>query len=245
MNKGGRRRRRARRRVRSPISGGSSSAAFLFPCSHLDSGDHNESSVDVRREVSSKREEELSRGTSFGPVAKRWNGRAYPPIGFKIDIPFVGRPTAISRKNRGRLWRAFLSRSPSPSSSTCSFSSSSSPSLSFRASSFSLSTFRGERQLLRPLPRRVVTTSDNTMAAALPTRLSRADRRERRSSGNYGLSRCALDNRPEDVRGYTRLSRCRLEISSRDDSSINRFWRGLARPSEAERQDALRARWWV
>lgn len=74
-------------------------------------------------------------------------------------------------------------------------------------------------------------------------RLSRADRQERRSSGNYGLSRCALDNQPEDVRGYTRLSQCRLEISSRDNSSINRFWRGLAWPSEAERQDALRARW--
>lgn len=28
--------------------------------------------------------------TSLGPVAKRWNGQAYPPIGFKIDIPFVG-----------------------------------------------------------------------------------------------------------------------------------------------------------
>lgn len=122
-------------------------------------------------------------------------------------------------------------------------SSSLSLSLLFWISSFPLSSFYGERQLLRPLPRRVVTTSDNTMAAALPTRLSRADRRERRSSGNYGLSRCALDNRPEDVRGYTRLSQCRLEISSRDDSSINRFWRGLARPSAAERQDVLRAQW--
>jgi len=111
--------------------------------------------------------------------------------------------------------------------------------------SFSLFSFYGERQLLRPLPRRVVTTSDNTMAAALPTRLSRADRRERRSSGNYGLSRCALDNQSEDVHGYTQLSQCRLEISSRDDSSINRFWRGLARPSEAEQQDALRAQWRV
>lgn len=175
----------------------------------------------------------------MGPVAKRWNGQAYPPIGFKIDIPFVGRPTAISRKNRERLWRAFLSFSlsllllplllPSVSLSTC-------------TSSFSLSSFYGERQLLRPLPRRVVTTSDNTMAAALPTRLSRTDRQKRRSSGNYGLSRCALDNRPEDVRGYTRLSRCRLEISSRDDFSINRFWRGLEQPSEAKRQDVLRVR---
>jgi len=226
VNKGGRRRRRVRRRIRSPISGGSSSATFLFSCSHLDSGDHNESSVDVRREVSSEREEKLSRGTSLGPVAKRWNGQAYPPIGFKIDIPFVGRPTAISRKNRGRLWRAFLFRS-----FFFFFFFFLSVSLILRASSFSLSSFYGERQLLRLLPRRVVTTSDNTMAAALPTRLSRADRRERRSSGNYGLSRCALDNRPEDVRGYTRLSQCRLEISSRDDSSINRFWHGLARPS--------------
>lgn len=97
MNKGGRRR-RVRRRIRSPISGGSSSAAFLFPCSHLDSGDHNESSVDVRREVSLEREEEFSRGTSLGPVAKRWNGQAYPPIGFKIDIPFVGRPNRSLEK---------------------------------------------------------------------------------------------------------------------------------------------------
>jgi hypothetical protein len=70
VNKGGRQRRRVRRRIRSPISGGSSSAAFLFPCSHLDSGDHNESSVDVRREVSSEREEERSRGTSLGPVGR-------------------------------------------------------------------------------------------------------------------------------------------------------------------------------
>jgi len=54
------------------------------------------------------------------------------------------------------------------------------------------------------------------MAAALPTRLSRADRREQRSSGNYGLSRCALDNQPEDVRGYSRRY-ARPEISSRDD----------------------------
>lgn len=244
MNNGGRPWRRVRRCIRSPISGGSSSAAFLFPCSHLDSGDHNESSVDVCREVSSKREEELSRGTSLGPVAKRWNGQAYPPIGFKIDIPFVGRLTAISRKkSRKTLARVSLSLLlffffP------FSFLSVSLLHTSW-ASSFSLSSFYGERQLLRPLPRRVVTTSDNTMAAALPTRLSRADRRERRSSGNYGLSRCALDNRPEDVHGYTRLSQCRLEISSRDDSSINRFWRGLARPSEAEQQDALRVRWRV
>lgn len=71
MNKGGRRRRRARRRVRSPISGGSSSAAFLFPCSHLDSGDHNESSVDVRREVSRRREKRSSREEPVSDRSRR------------------------------------------------------------------------------------------------------------------------------------------------------------------------------
>jgi len=38
VNKRGREQRRVRRRVRSPISGGSFSAAFLFPRLHLDSG---------------------------------------------------------------------------------------------------------------------------------------------------------------------------------------------------------------
>lgn len=230
MNKGGRRRRRVRRRIRSPISGGSSSAAFLFPCLHLDSGDHNESSVDVRREVSSEREEELSGGTSLGPVAKRWNGQAYPPIGFKIDIPFVGRPTAISRKNRGRLWRAFLPPSPSLA-----------PPSPF-PSPFRLF------QLVLPLslfPPSMANDSccDRCQDASLPRAITqwpplflrgyRTDRRERRSSGNYGLSRCALDNRPEDVRGYTQLSR---HVASRfRRATIFRFWRGLERPSETER----------
>jgi len=176
-----------------------------------------------RREKRSSREEPVWDRSRRDGTAKRIH-RSDSKL---IFLSWADRLRSLE-KNRGRLWRAFLFRSFFFFFFFFFFLS---VSLIPRASSFSLSSFYGERQLLRPLPRRVVTTSDNTMAAALPTRLSRADRRERRSSGNYGLSRCALDNRPEDVRGYTRLSQCRFEISSRDDSSINRFWHGLARPS--------------
>jgi len=54
--------------------------------------------------------------TSFGPVAKRWNGQAYPPIGFKIDIPFVDRLRSLE-KIAERFGAASLSLSPSHSMS--------------------------------------------------------------------------------------------------------------------------------
>lgn len=49
--------------------------------------------------------------TSLGPVARRWNGRTYPRSDSKlIFLSWADRDCDLSKKNRGRLCRAFLSR---------------------------------------------------------------------------------------------------------------------------------------
>lgn len=166
----------------------------------------------------------------MGPVAKRWNGRAYPPIGFKIDIPFVGRPTVISRKNRGRLWRTFLSRSSffsfisffsSPSSSSSSSSFSSTLSLHFSHSRLSFFLLPSPFSLSFSLPPSTANDSccDRCQDASLPQAITQWSPFFLRSY-HAAIAECA-DPREimdchdvlsitglEDVRGYTRLFPC-------------------------------------
>lgn len=139
-------------------------------------------------------------------------------------------------KNRGRLWRAFLSLAPS-----------------------SPSPFRLFRLVL-PLslfPPSMANDSccDRCQDASLPRAITQwpplflrgyhapiaesADPREIMDC--HDALSITGPRTSADTPGYPAVSP--FEILSRDDFSINRFWRGLERPSEAERQDILRVRW--